>query len=216
MKKFKISLIFVLTIVVLIISPFQDTILVFISAIFIHELGHLIIIKYQKKKIVEFEILPVGCYFTIASNVDESNGSKLLLYSFGVVFNLLYLLIGLVIKNALVVQINAAIILFNLLVIPPMDGYFICKHLLAYFIPYKKVLKINIIISLCLIFLIIFFLKISLMYYCYLIYFFILTIINYKNIRNDFESFLLKKYLSINLKLKNYRNDNINFPLLFL
>lgn len=188
-----------------------------ISTILItHDLGHILTMKRFKITINEIIILPFGSI--IISNIKHNiNSLKLLLISIsGILFQLiLIIIVNILFNNGIINNIsldifnkyNKLIILFNLLPIIPLDGSKILLSINELFIPYKKCLNINNIISIILI--IIFTIKNNLNLNLILIisYLLIKTIIEIKNHNYIFNNFLLERYL-IKPKFKKIKYIN--------
>lgn len=186
--------------------------------IIIHELGHIIIIKYFKYEIIEVLFLPFGGQTKITKDLNSPLKEEFLISISGVLFQLfisffIYAFFDagyinmydyLIFKNY-----SLAIIVFNLLPIIPLDGSYIFKSILEYIISYKKAYFINIIISL--IFLLLF-LSYNYLYGLnnYLICSFLLykIIIEIKNFKFQYNRFLLERYLKKfrmrKIKILNY------------
>ncbi len=169
--------------------------------IFIHELGHVFIIKTLKYKILQIDIYPSGGVTKIDKPINTKISHDLLIASFGILFQIILSLIFKLLFYLSYIRIstyelfltyNTTILIFNLLPIIPLDGYQILRCIGEIFFPYQKAFKISFIIS-----------AISII--CFATYTKILSLNNYLII-----SFLLYKII---IELKNFKYQKVRFEL---
>ncbi len=187
---------FLISSIFILFSPLQKDYLKLIFVLFFHELGHIFFLSLYKIKIDSFKISILGGF--IETKIDLKLYQELLIYSGGIIFNIILLAFPLLSKYSLF------IIIFNILPIYPLDGYNILKSILAYFISYNKAIYISYLLS---IFIVIILIILSIIYLnafllINLIYCLILTIINYNNRTIEYNRFLLNKYR--NYKKRKY------------
>ncbi len=124
--------------------------------VFIHEMGHVLIIKLLKYKIKKIEFYPFGGITKISKPLNSSINHELLISIGGItsqiiLAGILYYLHHLgYISNYnynLLITYNSVIIIFNLLPIYPLDGLKIITAILEKFFPYIKCLKLTCLIS---------------------------------------------------------------------
>ena len=174
------------------------------SIILLHDLGHIIIMKYFNIEIYNICILPFGSI--IKSKIDYNlNSNKLLLISSAgiimqiILYLIFYILLNINIINELSYNIflyyNKIIILFNLLPIIPLDGSKIIMSLLERFLPYKLSLIIINCLSIICIFVFIFNNTVTLNILLITSYLFIKTYEEILNHKYIFNTFLLERYL---------------------
>ena len=129
---------------------------------FMHEIGHIIVIKVLGYKINSIKILPTGGIIDTNINLNIKSNHLFLISIAGILMQILLLKI-IPYSNSYSYQIfyklNISLIIFNLLPINPLDGYKIILSLMERFIKYKKVIKISYIISFITIFLFFFYTK---------------------------------------------------------
>lgn len=169
--------------------------IIFIS-LFIHELFHILVyIYYKKKKNEVYKIeLSISAFGGLASLDYKSftKKEKIILFISGIVGNLFLILF----KNEQLVFYNLILICFNILPIYPLDGFNIFKETKFYNDKNYKIIKI----ILYIIFFILFIFTKSL---CVL---FILSFLLYKN-RNYHEEELKNHLNSLNSLFKKYNYD---------
>lgn len=217
MKKFKISYLLLFFLGSIIFTIYQRKFIAILFTILIHELGHLIILKIYKIKIEEITLLPIGAYLKINIFRDEEIKRYLLIYSFGIFFNLIIAILALIFNNQFLFKLNIGMMIFNLIPILPMDGFYILNYLICLFLPYRLAYKISLLINILfmpLLILVIFKYNLGLIFICYFLYFVLILIKNIKRRNHLYEDFLLKKHLNYNYKLKNRNNKYYKLPLL--
>ena len=182
--------------------------------IIIHELGHIIMIKLFGYEIINIEILPFGGKVNIKKNINSSINKEIIISISGIVMqSMFYIFInylyikGYVNTNYFLIfkNYNIAILLFNVLPIYPLDGYFFLKSLLEKITSFYLSINISIIISF-ISFLLFLVCNYKFHYDNYLICVFLFyKLLNYiKESKSIFNLFLLERYLyDFNFKKKN-------------
>ena len=200
--KIKIDYSFLLFIILLLyISEFKIIIIVTFS-LMVHEIFHLIVYKYFKKKKKEESkiLLSISIFGGLASLDYKSftRKERIILFSSGVFGNLILLLCFY--KDNYFLIYNLILIVFNLIPIYPLDGYNIYKELRCY--DYRKYKRIVIVIILS--FLIVFMITKS---FCILI---IGLFLGHKNLKIREEE-LKNRLLILNYQMKkdNYNIENL-------
>lgn len=195
--------------------------LIFTSIILIHELGHVFMAKVNDYDIKQITIYPYGGLVEIDSKINTQIYKELMVSIGGILIQLIYFVVVLFFNRIgyireyifnLFVMYNSSILFFNLLPIYPLDGSKILSLILYYFIPYKIVNKLVIIIS----FVMIVLLFISNYYkFNYAVMMIISVIIYnlvkyYGSINYYFNRFLLERYLyNITYKKNRIINDEV-------
>lgn len=197
-----------------ILTGYFSNLLVFTSIIIIHELGHFLTAKINKLNVDKIIIYPYGGITKINTKINTPINKELTTAIAGILFQTIYYIIIIILyKNNIIREYifnlfktyHYSILIFNLLPIHPLDGSKILTLILSKFIPYKKVCKINIIIS---IITAIAFLTINYYKFNYTTILILTIIIDniikyYKNINYNFNKFLLERYIyKINYKKK--------------
>lgn len=193
--------------------------LIISTILFVHDLGHILIMIKYKIRINMITIFPFGSIIETDIKYNERSYIKLLIALGGIIFQLMlylvfYSLFNLGIVNRIDYQIfmryNLMIILFNLLPIVPLDGSKVLESILELFTPYKITLYLEVIISL--IFTCVLFYKSAFSLDLIIIIIFLL----YKsyefmfNIKYIYYKFRLERYLNrvIYKKIKYIKNIN--------
>jgi len=180
-----------LLILVSLLTGHIKELLVFLSIVVIHELGHVIGGLICKWDISNITLMPFGCITTFSHILNKPLKEEALVCLLGPIFQFIYFIIFKDIKPYFNYY-NYGLFIFNMLPIYPMDGYKILSIILCLFIPYKKVLKISLLISFIVSFL---FIRKE---FIYLVIFILLVkgiIKEYRNISNIYNKFLLERYL---------------------
>lgn len=209
MKKYKIDISFILVFICFIFSSYQKLYLMFILLIFLHELGHLFIAFIFKIKVLKLKLYALGFLMKVE---DVNSFYKEFLLDFGGIFVNILLIPFL---NGEIRTINFLILFFNLLPIIPLDGARITKSLLCYMFPYLRALKLQVFVSFIVLSVVsvlcFFFLDYLVLFN--IVYLWIILISNYENIKLEYESFLLRRYLdTLDLKIKyvSFSHDLVN------
>ena len=124
--------------------------------LFVHDLGHILIMIKYKIRINMITIFPFGSIIDTNIKYNEKSYIKLLIALAGIIFQLiLYFIFNFLFKLGIIsiidyqifMRYNLMIILFNLLPIVPLDGSKILESILELFTPYKITLYLEVIIS---------------------------------------------------------------------
>ena len=123
--------------------------LIISSIVLMHEIGHIIAMLIFKRNICKIEILPFGGLIKVDSMISSNIFEDLIIAVSGI---FMQVIVGLLTSHILSDYsnfgfYNKLIILFNMLPISPLDGKKIITLLLELVIPYKKVFKISLYIS---------------------------------------------------------------------
>lgn len=140
---------YILILVVLLTGLFKYF-LIISCIIIIHELGHIVIAKIFKRKIVSVCILPFGGLIKMDGFISEDISEDLLIAVGGILFQLILGFLIFFIKTDLkeiITFYNTLIIGFNLLPICPLDGYKMVKLMSELFIPFKRTFSLGLFIS---------------------------------------------------------------------
>lgn len=189
-----------------ILSGYFINFIVFTSLILVHELGHYIMARILKIKVVEIVIYPYGGITKLEDFINRNINEELLVATSGIIFEyLFYLVIFILYRYSLIREYtfnlytlyNSKIIFFNLLPIYPLDGGRIVNLLLSKVFNYNLSNKLTIVISLVSIFLIIVLNIYSFNYSNLVIYLVLFSyIISYiRNIKYLYNRFMLERYL---------------------
>lgn len=193
MKLFKIDFSFIITILLIIFSPFQKYIIALLIALMIHEFGHIILAIIFKIKIYSIRLTAFGLFMD-AEVVGLVFIKELLFYSSGILVGIIFSFIF----KGIYCDMNKYIILVNLIPIYPFDGYQILKSIISYFNKYLATLYFcslfGIIVALALVFLSFF--TNTYILIGNLVYGLLLNILELRKTRYIYESFLLYRYLN--------------------
>ena len=178
----------------------------FLFIIIMHELGHItgsILFKWNIDKI---NILPFGAVTIFKEKLNRPMIEEFVILIMGPLFQFINFIIFKDISNYFNYY-NYGLFIFNMLPIYPLDGYKLFSIMLNKYIPYKKTLKIMLIIS---IFCLMIFIRKDLIYIVILLLLFKGILIEFKRINHTYNKFLLERYL-YNFRFKKRRNiSNIN------
>ena len=192
--KITFNISFLIYSIILILSGYINYLIIYLLIMFVHELGHIIVIKLLKYKINKIIILPFGGIIETNINLNIKSIHLFLISISGI---LMQLLLFLIIKNnytytyQIFYNLNLSLIIYNLLPIIPNDGSKILLSINESIFKYRITNIISIIISF--IFIYIFYIKTQ-----NTVIFIVLFIINIKNILNYkyiYNKFLLERYL---------------------
>ena len=218
---FKINIFTYLFFLLYILSGFYKDILIIYLILFIHELGHICIMKCYNISIESVTFYPYGGM--IKSNMlVNTNSFKVFIISLGgILSQLLLLCIFFIFFKVSIIdnyifniffKYNNYIILFNLLPIYPLDGFKIFNSIFELFFNFKKSIKLSLLLSLfCIVifFVYLYVYKIN----NYVIVIFLLTsLINYiKEFKYLINKFYIERIL-YNLEYKGLISvSNINY-----
>lgn len=125
--------------------------LIFMSLIMIHEIGHFITAKILGWKTDKIYLYPYGGISKFNQDINTSINEELLVLVMGPVLQIIFYLIYKKIINikylSILTSYNIFILKFNLLPIYPLDGGKIISLILNKLFAYKKAFKITIIMS---------------------------------------------------------------------
>ena len=147
---------YILIAISFILTGYFSNLLIFTSIIIIHELGHYIIAKLLKLNPQKMVIYPFGGITKMDNPVNTSTNKELIVAISGIMFQTIYYLIIIILYRNNILReyifniykkYYDNILIFNLLPIYPLDGSRILTSLLSKILPYKKTMKLNIIIS---------------------------------------------------------------------
>lgn len=190
----------------------------------IHELFHLFACLLFKVEVEKLEILPFGVSLQINNQEAISSIKQIIIYLAGpmsMIVNVIW--INLLFSKSIINEftfdylshINKLMCFANLLIIFPLDGYMIFKGILQLFLPYKKALKVSMIVSLIMFFLFVLYNFISFQPMI-TIFLFLEQIKHVKDYKKLYQDFLIRKtkrkkerkYKVINdyLMYKDYNN----------
>ncbi len=211
--KLKINASFILYLVCLSLLNELSLVFYLVISLLLHEIGHLVILKYNKIKVTSLNITAFGGIMQAHVGKNITNRLEIAIYISGPLMNLLMIIIGFILKNNLFMMVNLSLFTLNILPIYPLDGYYLITSIFSGLIPYYNSLKISKILSFLLT-LIFFFISFKFNIYLVLLsimfIFFNLKDLNYKK---QYELFILDKYLNPNLFLKNKKVKETNLNL---
>ncbi len=153
---FKINIATYFLIVSFLVTGLIKNIIFIYLIVVVHELGHIIMLKYFKKKIIRVDIYPMGGVTTVDKRVNTPIKEEVIVAISGVVFQLILGLIFIIIFKlgfisrssiTLFANYNKTIMMFNLLPIVPLDGYIIMRNVIEKFCPFKKSFFLSFFIS---------------------------------------------------------------------
>ena len=175
--------------------------IIFFIVIF-HELGHALILKLFKYKIIDITIYPFGGIIKADKDINTPTNKELLISSGGILaqiilFIIIYLIPLNILTKELLYKYNLSIMLFNILPIIPLDGSIIINSLLNKILPYKQSYYLYIIISIVFTIIYLFFnYWYSINNYLIVSLFIIKTYYAIKNYKYLKTRFLLERYLN--------------------
>ena len=173
---------------------------IFISLIvIIHELGHVLICKLFKYKIINVTIYPFGGITKIEKDINTSPNKEIILASAGIIMQIIlipFIKILNIHDYNLFLKYNLSIMIFNMLPIIPLDGSTILKSILNKVFSFKTSYKLYIIISvLSIVIYIILNYKYSLNNYLIIGIFIYKIFSSIKEYKYIYNRFLLERYL---------------------
>ena len=204
MKKFDVHYtVIILMIFAILIGLIQEFLLI-LFGLFLHEIGHIILIKIFTHKINKITLYPFGGVI-IYENKNDFIYKSILICLGGIFSNFFFFIVFKLIGFHSLTNVNLLILFINLLPIYPLDGGRVIMLLLALFLPYKLsksiVHYLSIILSVLLT--IYLFLNFNGIYLYFLIVFFLKSnLFALISLKKEYQMFLLMKYLNPNNKLK--------------
>ncbi len=175
-------------------------------SIIVHELGHIIFIKYFKRELYKVELYPIGGIISYKDVHNDFIIKELLINSGGILFNILLILLNYITFNNEFIHIfNILMILVNLIPVRPLDGAKILENIVSLIIPYKYSMNVITVLSFILIVCgsVLNLYKYNSIY----IYFVIMLLLwhnfnFYMSLNERFNYFIINKYLNFNKRLK--------------
>ena len=150
LKLFKVHILTYLYFLLCFLTGYIHEAIVIFLIVIIHELGHVFVTILYKYKIISLEILPFGGITKSQRRINIPINNEILLYLSGVFNQIIFMIViyCLNIKtNNMFYYFNLLIIIFNLLPIYPLDGFFVTKCLIEKYTSFFNSLKIMIYIS---------------------------------------------------------------------
>lgn len=218
--KIEIHNITYITMLISFLSGYFQYIFILLLIIFIHESGHYFISNLINIKTNKIVIYPFGGLTIYDSDLNLNTNKELLSLSGGILFQIIFYFIAVILFNnnfitynvfIIIKKINYLLISFNFLPIIPLDGGRLLNIILDKIFSYKLSSKISIVISI--IFMIIFLLSKKTIL-SFLLFIFLLKeiIIEIKNIENKYINFLFERYKNnYNFKKLKRINNYDNF-----
>ncbi len=197
--------------------------LIFTSTIIIHELGHIISSTFVNWDMISIELNIYGGNIKYKEFINKPLIEEFIVAISGIIIQSLYFLVLFFlykkgfIDNRIFIMIanyNYSIILFNLLPIPPLDGYKVLNIFSNFLFPYKKSLNLCPLVALFVFLLFIFWVLLNNIggnSSVILILLVLKLFDEYKNKEYKFNKFLLERYLyAINFKRIKKLKKGIN------
>jgi stage IV sporulation protein FB len=143
LKLFKINIFAYIYFLLCLLTGYIKESLIIFSIVIIHELGHIISTILLRYKIIRCELYPFGGMTIADKKINTPLKHDLLIYLSGVISQIL---IGFIIyftcNSYTFLFYNKIIIIFNLIPIYPLDGFYILSTLIQYKTSYYKSLHI--------------------------------------------------------------------------
>ena len=223
LKLYKLNFYTYLFIIICFLSGYIKEIITIMIIISFHEFGHVFISRFYNYEILEVKLYPCGGITKTDKKINCPINNDLVIYMSGIVFQvlllaLLYILFLLNIVSGSYYHMfkyyNQTILLFNLLIIYPLDGFFIIKLLLEKYLSYYYTNTIMIVISF--IFLFSFSIYSIFQHNNYFMLLFLLyqNILYIKSIKKLYNRFLLERFLYNNNYNKIIYHNYCNLKLL--
>ena len=175
-----------------------------------HEMGHAFIATFLGYSVINIELFPFGGVSKIDKPLNTPIIHDLLIAVFGVFFQLILSLLGLLLHvDYFFLQINQIILIFNLLPIIPLDGSKILFEIFCLFSSFKKAIKHYYLSSIFFLVVYLFFnYKYILSNYLIIGLFIYKTIEVIKNRKIIYHKFIMERCLYNNLIFKRVKNNN--------
>jgi len=139
----KIDFSFYIAILLALFARQIDVYLTYLIAVVLHECGHLVMASIFKWEIEELKISAIGGFLTFKNDLSKPVLQCFLVAITGIVFNLLFGFILLLIDGpSNLIYTQFAIAIFNLLPISPLDGSKLMQAMLRVIFDYKVVLNV--------------------------------------------------------------------------
>ena len=155
-NKFKIDSSLYLFILIAMLSGYLKDIVIVLSIVVLHEMGHVIFFSLFKIDILSIVIYPFGGICYVNKKINNRILYDVMINIGGILMQcILYIIVYLLWKNGMVVystykmfnMYNTSIILFNLLPIVPMDGSKLLVNVLSKYLSYRVSYVLMIVIS---------------------------------------------------------------------
>lgn len=210
MKIIKIDNFTLYLLLILFLTGYINIGLIIFFIVFIHEMGHVLIAKLFKYRILKVTIYPFGGITVLEKDLNTPTNIELLIALGGIIAQLIIIILINIIDinmywKTLIIKYNFSIMIFNLIPIIPLDGSAILGSIINKMCSFKKTYFIQIIISiLCIIIYMIVNYWLALNNYLIIILFIYKTYEKVKNYKYIHNRFLLERYL------KNYNFKHLN------
>jgi len=154
--KFKINLFTYLFILISLCAGFFKNIILILTIVIIHELGHIFMIHHFEYSISSVEIFPFGGLTKTSKRINTPLKHELMIAISGVLFQIILFFLFLLLNQSGIIRentfqlfqaYNKIIIIFNLLPIIPLDGSVILHSILEYIFSYQKAFYCYLILS---------------------------------------------------------------------
>lgn len=147
-KYFKFHFFFYVISFILLLSGHFKHYIMIMGIILFHELGHIIVGKMFKWKIIKVIILPFGCITHFKVDLNVKLKQEFLVTIAGPIFQIIgsYIYYYFT-KDNLFLFYHKILLLLNLIPIIPLDGSKLLQVILAKILPYKKTLSVSLKIS---------------------------------------------------------------------
>ena len=208
--KIKFNYVTLYLLLIVLLCGFIKYALYVLFIVLFHEIGHIFITILLGYNIKSIEIFPFGGMSKIDKPLNTPIIHDLLIAVFGVVFQLMLSLFGIIANiDYTFLKINQSIMLFNLLPIIPLDGSKILFEIYCLFFSFRKSLNLYYLSSLAFLGIFLFFnYKYLLSNYLLIGLFIYKTIEVIKNKRIICHKFILERCLYNNLVFKKVKNNN--------
>lgn len=146
--KIKIHYSFLVLLIIFLYAGFLKEFMILFLSIILHEFGHFVVMKLCKEHPTEILITSFGGMMKM--RLKTSNSFKILaIYLSGVFINFLIIQFSHLLDSyqTIIYQYNLLLIVFNLLPIYPLDGYFILQELVGFFPNKRKAFVLTYVIS---------------------------------------------------------------------
>lgn len=191
--KVKINyLIYFLILISFYIGMFEHYVKILMIVLF-HEACHILIMKIFNCKINTIYITPIGCLIDF-DDYGLSKINRILIYSMGIIGNITLLLF---LKSDYLIKFNKFMIIFNLMIIFPLDGFRILNEILDIFYEKEYLNYLMFLIAMCFIILFTFLIIVS-KYYGYFLLVFFLLIKNIKYYIDNKRKYKISYYQFLN------------------
>lgn len=186
-----------------ILSGFIYEISFFYLSLLVHELGHICMIKWLKKNIVQLEISPLGGILFIEGLDNDFNWKEFLVYLGGPLFSLVfYVFVRTTGSDEPLTQAALYVLVINLLPILPFDGAKLMQTLMQNVLWYRLTCYLAVILSFVMLGLLTYLFFEHYLYLGLILVFLIKNILGLFELKENYYVFLFKKFLSPNPRLR--------------